>query len=91
MVILLRPTGAVSLLSDLPRRAVGQGLSRTKCGMPPWPYSINMITMLMIQYGTGLADSLNPKHVFSPDLHPERMDFILQHVMNQPGINVSHG
>lgn len=29
------------------------------------------------------------KHVFSPDLHPERMDFILQHAMNQPGINVN--
>lgn len=29
------------------------------------------------------------KHVFSPDLHPERMDYILQHVMKQPEINVS--
>ena len=29
------------------------------------------------------------KHVFSPDLHPERMDFILQHIMNHPGINVA--
>lgn len=28
------------------------------------------------------------KHVFSPDLHPDRMDFILQHTMNQPGIKV---
>ncbi|MCR4851094.1 MAG: hypothetical protein K5870_07515 [Lachnospiraceae bacterium] len=28
------------------------------------------------------------KHVFSPDLHPDRMDFILQHTMNQPRINV---
>ena len=29
------------------------------------------------------------KHVFSPDLHPERMDFILQHIMKQPGLSVS--
>ena len=29
------------------------------------------------------------KHVFSPDLHPERMDFILQHIMKQPDIAVS--
>ena len=28
------------------------------------------------------------KHVFSPDLHPERMDFILQHTMNDPSIKV---
>ena len=28
------------------------------------------------------------KHVFSPDLHPERMNFILQHTMNQPDIEV---
>ncbi|MBR4574441.1 MAG: hypothetical protein IKO16_05985 [Lachnospiraceae bacterium] len=29
------------------------------------------------------------KHVFSPDLHPDRMDYILQHTMNLPGISVS--
>ena len=29
------------------------------------------------------------KHVFSPDLHPDRMDFILQHTMCQPGIHVA--
>ncbi len=29
------------------------------------------------------------KHVFSPDLHPDRMDFILQHTMSQPGIRVA--
>ena len=28
------------------------------------------------------------KHVFSPDLHPERMDFILRHTMKEPGISV---
>lgn len=28
------------------------------------------------------------KHVFSPDLHPDRMDYILQHTMNHSGINV---
>nr|MCR5267136.1 hypothetical protein [Lachnospiraceae bacterium] len=30
------------------------------------------------------------KHVFSPDLHPERMNFILQHTMNRMDLNVSH-
>ena len=28
------------------------------------------------------------KHVFSPDLHPERMDFILQHTMKDPSFMV---
>lgn len=41
--------------------------------------------------GEQLADlcrDVIAKHVFSPDLHPERMDFILQHTMNQPDIGV---
>ncbi len=42
--------------------------------------------------GEKLADACRDvvaKHVFSPDLHPDRMDFILQHTMNQPGIRVA--
>ena len=30
------------------------------------------------------------KLVFSPDIHPERMNFILQHTMNRLDMNVAH-
>lgn len=41
--------------------------------------------------GERLADlwrDLIAKHVFSPDLHPERMEFILQHTMGDPDMQV---
>ncbi|MCR5673248.1 MAG: hypothetical protein K6F87_05990, partial [Lachnospiraceae bacterium] len=47
--------------------------------------------LLAIFSGERLADvyrDVIAKHVFSPDQHPERMDFILQHTMNQPGLSV---
>ena len=30
------------------------------------------------------------KHVFSPDLHPERMEFILRRTMNEQDISIDH-